>query len=324
MKVFITGATGFIGRRLVKLLLDKKIEITALVRNTGHGLPAGVKTVHGDILEPGSLTGVTESFDRLYHLAALVSFDPGKRAALIRVNAEGTRNALELAVKLKVSSSVVVSSACTFGISKEPLELLNENSIPSNEMINANPYMESKLAQEKSALEFADRLKVVIVNPTTVYGPGDRTLNSGTVIKTVAKAPVMPVTPGGSNVIDVDDVAEAIFLAGEKGSNGKKYIIGSENLSYKAIFDTISRHTGHRPLFVPLGKWTYQPLRIFAGVFQKLTGSRLITPQIVGDMFYYKYFSNELAKKDLGWAPAYKFSESVTRALAYYRTEGLL
>lgn len=323
MKVFVSGATGFIGRRLVEKLNRKGIRVIALVRNDGHGLPDGTQTVCGDMLVPESLGKSGLGCDRLYHLGGMITFDPRKRDILIRVNGDGTKNVLEAAKRWNVERLVVVSSACTVGLSYSRDRLLDEDDPVVEKFVRDNPYMESKVIAEREALRAAKEQIVTIVNPTTVYGPGDYTLNSGTLVLKVARSGVMAVPPGGSNVVDVDDIVEGILMAGERGRTGRRYILGAENLEFGKIFSIIADVVGHRPRLVTLQGWMRRPTEVAVKIIGQLYRSRFLTPQIVRDMFAFKYYSNRRAKQEIGWTPRYSFQQSVERAWAFYRQEGM-
>lgn len=323
MRAFVTGATGFIGRRLVARLHGEGVEVIALVRNERHGLPQEVRIVRGDILSPDSFGEWGAGCDRLYHLAALITFDPRQREELLRVNGQGTSNVLTVARRWNVERSVVVSSACTMGLCYAQDGLQDEDSVPPEELAQSNPYLASKLATERMAMTAARDQSVMVVNPTTVYGPGDRTLNSGTLVLKIARSIVVPVPPGGSNVVDVDDVVEGILAAGERGQSGRRYILGGENLPFAQIFTTIARAVGRHPLPIPVPSWMRGPMAGAARVAGRLTGNRFLTPQIVGDLFAFKYYSNKRAQQELNWTPRYSFQESVARAWHFYRQEGL-
>jgi dihydroflavonol-4-reductase len=324
VKAIVTGATGFIGRRLVGRLREEGTEVVAVVRTDRHGLPEGVQTVCGDILSPESLKDIRGEYDYLYHLAAMITFDAKKREDLIRVNGQGTLNILEAAKRWSVRRSVVVSSACTMGLSYSQDHVLDEEAPVVQKLVKANPYMESKLVAEKEAAYAAEDQTVVIVNPTTAYGPGDWTLNSGTMVTKIARSAVVPIPPGGSNVVDVDDVVQGILLAGERGQSGHRYILGGENLSFAQIFFTITSVVGRRPLMVYLPRWMRKPMSVSAWVAGWVVGSRFLTPQIIGDMFAFKYYSSRRAEQELGWSQRYSFRDSIERAWSFYQREGLV
>jgi dihydroflavonol-4-reductase len=184
--------------------------------------------------------------------------------------------------------------------------------------------MASKILAEAEACKASKDQQVVIVNPTTVYGPGDASLNSGTLIKKIAQSFIVPIPSGGSNVVDVDDVIEGILAAASDGLNGQRYILGGENKSFQQIFTTVSDCLNHKPKWIPLLKWLKYPMVTAATIFAAFSKSRFITPQIIEDMFAYKYYSSHLARNEIGFEPRYDFSATIDRALSWYMKEGLI
>lgn len=324
MKVFVTGATGFIGRALIKRLIAEGNEVIALVRKRDHNLPKDVHVIYGDILYPDSFSNAGFGCHRLYHLAAMISFDQRKRKELLLVNGIGNSNILSASLRWNIESTVVVSSACTMGLSYRKEHLLNEESPLDDRIIKNNPYLESKLAAERVALNASSYAKVVIVNPTTIYGPGDWAMNSGTLIKKIAISRFLPVPPGGSNVVDIEDVVEGIILSGEKGVSGRRYIIGGQNLTFREIFTQILEVTGRKSLLISVSPLFRRPLSLMADIIGKLTNSRFITSQIIEDMFAYKYYSTKLAASQLGFKAGYTFAQSIERAWPFYLKNNLI
>ena len=324
MRALVTGATGFVGKRLVGKLCDQGIEVFALVRNAAQPLPEGVKPVVNDIRSPGlpALSGL--SVDRVYHLAALITFDPRRRNELLQVNGEGTANILGAARRCHAESTVVVSSACTIGLSGSRDLWLDEDSSSPIELAQTNPYLESKLLSEKAAFEASGDQRVVIVNPSTIYGPGDYTLNSGTLILKVAGARILPVPPGGSNVVDVDDVVEGIVAAGEKGRTGRRYILGGANLTFGEIFAVVANAVKARPAFVPLPRLMRRPMAMAAGIIGAVSHNRFITAQMIQDLFAFKYYSSLRSRQELGWSATRSFEKSVEAAWDFYKRQGLV
>ncbi|MEE9294090.1 MAG: NAD-dependent epimerase/dehydratase family protein [Phycisphaerae bacterium] len=337
MRAFVTGATGFIGRRLVERLLQAGDEVTALVRPTlPHGrvsdgesrivLPPPVRVVHGALCDHvKSLQSAMTGCDIVYHLAARISFDAAELEQLLQINAGGTRNVLMAAKAASVVRTVVVSSACTIGLSHHGDRLLDESARCDQSLPQRNPYMRSKLAAEAHAFEAARAGQdVVVVNPTTVFGPGDRSLNSGTIVRQMARARVMPVPPGGTNVIDVDDAAEGIRAVGLRGRSGRRYILGGSNLRFQQIVERVAEVIGRRPLLVPLPSMARHPMAAAAWAVQRISRSRLITPQIVADTFAFKFFSSRRAESECGWRAQRDFTSTLAAAWDYYRREGLI
>jgi dihydroflavonol-4-reductase len=326
MKIIVTGATGFIGKLLVEYLVARGDDVIALIRKeTDKQLfPDHVTFALGDICDEDSLGNAGAGCDYLFHLAGMITFDPSQRNDLIRVNGRGTETILTFAEKWGVKRSVVVSSACTSGLSFSCTELMTEDSNPDKDTVKRNPYMESKVMQEKAAFSASRKQDVVVVNPTTVYGPGDSSLNSGSLIKKLYTSSLVPVPPGGSNVIDVADVVRGILAAADHGMSGKKYILGNENLQFASIFSAIEKVTGCHPVKAPLPPWMKQTMGWAAWCAGKLTDSRFMTPQIIEDLFAYKYYSNLRAVQELSWTPEFSFVESVSRAWGFYQSHHLI
>ena len=324
MKVFVTGAGGFIGRRLVERILAEGEQVVALVRRAGRPLPSAVHIVEGDITRGDSFRSALKGCERLYHLAARITFDPRERESVFNVNATGTGTVLREAALAGIGRVVVVSSACTLGLSESADVLLNEDSSASAALEAGNPYLASKVAAERIAFRAAEDLDIVIVNPTTAYGAGDWSLNSGTLVAQVARSPVVPIPPGGSNVVDVDDVASGILAAGARGQRGKRYVLGGQNLPFHSLFDTVADVVGHRPLFIRIPGWTREPLARAASIAGAVTGNRFLSAQMIRDLFTFKFFSSERARKELLWEPARSFRQSLEAAWDFYRREGLI
>lgn len=322
--ILVTGATGFLGQALCRTLRDQGASVTALSRKPGrHPLP-GLRAVLADVAAPESLDAARAAYDEIYHLAGLVSFDPAQADHLQAVNAGGTDNLLRAARAWGAGRVVVVSSACTIGLSRTPEAVLDETAPPRADLAGRNPYMASKLAAEALAREAARQGQdVVVANPTTVYGPGDYSLNSGSLVLSVARSAVVPVPPGGSNVASLHDTVAGLVAAARQGRTGERYILGGANLPFATIVDTVASVVGRRPVCVPVPRLARPLLSFAARVLQTVTHSRLLTPQIVEDLFSFKFYDNAKARRELGWTPTQSFGEAVALAWEFYRREGL-
>jgi dihydroflavonol-4-reductase len=287
-------------------------------------LPAEVNVIYGDILHPESFFQLGRGIDILVHLAAMITFDPHKIADLMEVNGKGTANVLDAARSWGVNRSIVVSSACTLGVADYGHQVLDENNLPAAEMIAKNPYMASKIAAENEVARRVSDQFIIVVNPTTVYGAGDWRLNSGTLVKRIAGSELLPVPPGGSNVVDIDDVVEGIMKAISNGKRGEKYILGGVNMTFSQIFSEIALVTGKRPFFVPLPRWTRLPMAMAASVLGRFMDGRFITSQIIDDMFKYKFYSIQKAGSELLWEPKIEFTRSIENAWKFYAENGLV
>jgi dihydroflavonol-4-reductase len=167
-------------------------------------------------------------------------------------------------------------------------------------------------------------LDVVVVCPTTVYGPGDRTLNSGTLIGRIARGGVIPVPPGGCNVVDVRDVASGVVAALRRGRSGERYVLGGWNLTFREVFRTVASVTAASPLLVPIPAAARQPAMLAARLLQLVRDNPLLAPDLIGNLFGYKHACSDKARGELGWTAARPFRRSVEDAWTFYRREGLL
>jgi len=326
----ITGGAGFLGNALINVLLQENWEVVALAHKRFDSLAKlPVSVIHCPLHEVDDLSQAMSGCQALFHLAAMVSFRASDRAQLHEVNVAGTVAALKAAHKAGVARAVITSSACTLGTRPSPTVV--DESIPcAKQWREHNVYLDSKAAQEEATLQFnSPEMETVILNPTTVFGPGDWSLNSGTIIKVVKQGRLVPVPPGGTSTIDVEDVAAGILAAFKEGRPGERYVLTAQNLTFYQVYQTIADVLGRRPLFVPLPKVSRPILELAAkayGYAAHVTGRNetLITPQIVGDAFEYKWYSAEKAQRELQWSARYCLAESVERALRFYHEERLL
>lgn len=329
-KIFVTGATGFIGSNLVKRLVNNENEVTILVRpDSEHPLISSlnIKEVTGDITDVESIKKGMQNCDYVYHVAAFISFNKYDYDKLYPINVLGTRNVVDAALELGIQKLVHTSATATIGISKSKNILLDESSscICENDV-----YAQTKRLAELEVLQACKKgLNAVIVNPSTVYGQGDRSLNSGMIIKNIYNSRVKVAPPGGTSVVSVDDVVEGHILAMEKGKSGERYILSDENLEYIDLFNRIARAINAKEVKIKIPLALHYPAFLSALIMEKglnLLNIRpwLLTPQIISSAFKYRYFSSAKARKELGWKPEVNFETAVKNALEFYRSENFL
>jgi nucleoside-diphosphate-sugar epimerase len=256
---FVTGATGFVGGRLVAELVRRDDRVRALVRANSdrEGLEdERIAVVVGDIGDPPSLRAGMEGCSGVFHLAAYArnwARDPG---TFFDLNVGGTRNVLAAARAVGIARVVFTSTMVTFG--PTPPGVVGDETMPRSTPRFFTEYEETKTAAEREALALAgDGLPVVIVNPTRVYGPGKLTEgNSTTIMLDLYDRGRFPfLLAAGVNVANyalVDDLVRGHILAMEKGRAGERYILGGENVSLARLFDLVDEVTGRRHLRVSL------------------------------------------------------------------------
>lgn len=249
MKIFITGATGFIGTRLVDYLTRTDHELFCLVRKTNSQARERLKNlrvnvVEGDVRDKASILQGMNGCDWVIHLAGLYSFWEPDNKLFKAVNVDGTRNVMECVLETKVKKVVHVSSVVTFG--KPADEPFTEESVEG-------PVMFSRYSQTKHEGDlvvwdlFRNKgLPVVVVYPTSVCGAGDPKASGQYVSDLVHKRlPATVFKKSSLTFVHVKDVAEAIVRAAEKPGNiGEKYLVGKNPVTFAEVNKMISEISG--------------------------------------------------------------------------------
>ncbi|MFH1055308.1 MAG: NAD-dependent epimerase/dehydratase family protein [Candidatus Altiarchaeota archaeon] len=322
-KVFVTGASGFIGSNLVRRLVEDGHDVSAMMnRHPYHPLLEGVKfeRVVGNLTEPTSFREALAGCDTVYHCAALITFRGGYNEPY-KVNVEGTRNILDVSLGARVRRFVFTSACVTLGISKSPDVVLDESSkfAPPKSWVYAN----TKHLAEEMVMSYSKKgMDTVSLNPSTVYGAGDHSLNSGFTIKKVAEGKAIFAPPGGTSYVSVNDVVDAHILAMNKGVSGERYIISRENLTYKELFNRIADAVKSTRV-----KYVLPKILRYPAYYPMVAIEQLITPPIpsrlIDELFIFKYYNNQKAVRELVWAPKEDLGAAVLEAVEYYRKYNL-
>jgi dihydroflavonol-4-reductase len=321
VKALVTGATGFIGSHVVAALAAAGHEVRAFDPRTPAEVPAGVEVVAGDVLDADALARAAQGCDAVFHLAALYSYARVHARAMQAVNVGGTRAVLDAAARAGVRRVVHTSSCATCGpVAGRAATEADEP--PRWEL--AVPYKRTKLEGERLALDAArDGLDVVVVNPTTPVGPGDRRPTpTGKMVADVARGRARAYLTGAAlNVVAVEDVAAGHLLAFQHGRSGERYLLGGENLSLREVFAIVARAAGRRPpgIGVP---WplAYGAARLGDAAL-RLVGREpsLLVVDEVRLARLPMWFDDTRARSELGYEsrPAKQALESAVRAAAY-------
>ena len=273
--VFVTGATGFLGSYLVRNLLHRGFTVKALRRKNSDLSLLGdqanrVTWVTGDLLDITSMEEALDGVTKVYHAAAIVSFDPKLRSRMMKVNVEGTANVVNLSLAHQVKKLVHVSSVSALGKVKQNA-LIDENSDWENSKYNTN-YGLSKFLSEKEVWRgIAEGLPAVIVNPSLVMGAGRWSDSSVKIFRRVANG-LSFYTKGSTGYVDVRDVAECMVRLMESNIQGERFVINAENLSYEEVLLEIAEKLGVRMPGVLLQGPLIYVARIFDLLKSRLTG----------------------------------------------------
>ena len=241
--VLVTGASGFLGWHVAKLLLQRGDSVRALVRPGSRVRDLDAEPITGDLRAPESLGRAVDGCGLVFHVAAdyrLWARDPRE---LYRSNVDGTRHLLEAARRAGVERVVYTSTVGCIGI---PGQSLGDENTPVSLADMAGAYKRSKFLAEQVALQFArEGLPVVIVNPTAPVGDHDvKPTPTGQTVLDFLNGKMPAFIDTGLNIVDARDAAQGHLLACERGRIGERYILGSENLTLAQILQTLAKITG--------------------------------------------------------------------------------
>ncbi|HEX9696666.1 MAG TPA: SDR family NAD(P)-dependent oxidoreductase [Actinomycetota bacterium] len=304
MRALVTGGTGFIGGRLVRRLVERGHDVTALVRSPDRaaGLKElGVTLAGGDVTEPATLEGPVRKADAVFHLAAWYEMGVTDRTKMYQVNVRGTEHVLKAAIEAGTPRIVHCSSVAALG--GGPVgDILSETTRHSGSF--GSVYEETKWQAHDVAARFAaSGAPIVTVMPGAVYGPGDPSA-LGAMIRLYAKGWLIacPFQDGGFSWVHVDDAAEGMIAAYEKGRDGQEYVIGGENASIRDLFTQLAPITGIRAPRVEVPRWAIRasiPLSPLVGRFLG-AGPRIVKDSLASMRGSWMAFSTK-AETELGY-----------------------
>jgi dihydroflavonol-4-reductase len=312
----VTGATGFLGGHVTRLLIQRGDEVRALVRpGSDLGSLAGLElsTVRGDVGDRRAVRRALRGVDRVFHLAGTTNLRL-PRAAVFALNVEGTRNVLEEALRSGVQRVVYTSSVAAIGPSRKGSVATEANVWDAARY--GIPYVDSKHEAEEMVLELADRgLPVVVVNPAHVLGAGDRGRSSTALVRRFLRRQIPAYVDGTLNVVGVEDVARGHLLADERGALGQRYILGNRNFTLDRLFTDLARLSGVEP---PSVKLPLHVALIMVRAGQLVAGGYMPAPSEVRAASLHWAFSSAKAKRELGWRTS-PHEDCLEETIAWYR-----
>lgn len=329
MKAFVTGATGFLGSHVARVLAEQGSDLRLLVRPTSdlrnlEGLNAD--RVAGDLRDPASIEKALSGCDVVFHVAADYRLWVRDPAEMYRSNVEGTRSLLEAARKQGVRRVVYTSSVATMGFtSKTNYGNVADEQSPVLLADMIGHYKRSKFMAEQVAVEAArSGVDVVIVNPTTPIGERDiKPTPTGRIVVDFLKRKFPAYVETGLNLVDATECARGHVQALEKGRAGERYILGGENLTLKQILDRLGAITG---LKSPTVKLPYF-FALATGVVDEMVMGRLLgrEPRATIDAVRMgrkmMFVSSAKAERELGWRTV-PVEGALRRSVEWFRANG--
>jgi dihydroflavonol-4-reductase len=314
----VTGASGFIGWHVARMLLQAGHRVRALVRPGSQVREIEVEAATGDLRDPESLRRAVAGCGQVYHVAADYRLWAARPEELYESNVGGTRNLLDAARDAGVGRVVYTSTVGCIGI---PPGGVGDETTPVGLEEMAGAYKRSKFLAEQAALEFArGGTPVVIVNPTAPVGSHDvKPTPTGKIVLDFLKGDMPAFIDTGLNLVDVEDVARGHLLAAEKGRPGERYILGCENLTLAEILGRLARLEGRKAPRIRLPYGVAYAAGVASTTWANLTGSAPRVPLDAVRMARKKMFvSHEKAKRELGYNPS-GVDEALKSALEWFR-----
>jgi dihydroflavonol-4-reductase len=326
MKVFLTGATGFLGSHVARVLAEQGAELRLLVRRSSNlrnleGI-AGER-VEGDLCQPQQLRPALSGCEAVFHVAADYRLWIPDPHPMYQANVEGTRGLLAAARAAGVRRFVHTSSVATMGFTANGRPADEASPVALADMIGH--YKRSKFLAEQAAFEAArGGQDVVIVNPTTPVGERDiKPTPTGRIVVDFLKRKFPAYVDTGLNLVDATECARGHVLAFEKGRSGERYILGGENLTLKQLLDKLGAITG---LPSPRVKLPYF-FALAAGVVDELVTGRLLgrEPRATIDAVRMgrkkMWVSSAKAERELGWKTQ-PVEDALRRSAEWFREHG--
>jgi nucleoside-diphosphate-sugar epimerase len=333
--ILVTGATGLVGSHLLYALLQKHTSVVALCRKDSHrafveevfahysadgeSLAKRIEWRVADLLDVGALEDAFEGISHVYHCAAMVSFTAGDAGHMMEVNQLGTANVVNVALHKGVKHLVYVSSVAALGRS-------GENGIISEETEWTESKHNSAYAKSKYNAELEvwrgmqEGLSASIVNPGIIFGPGDWSEGSPALVKKIADG--FPYyTLGTNGFVDVRDVVDVMQLLMERKISEERFVLVSENLSYKKVFEFIAEGLEQEPPQKEAQAWKGAVLWRLEKLRTTLFGGKpLITEETARSAASTYYYENAKVRKMLSFEFR-PMSEAIQQTAALYKKQ---
>ena len=324
MKLFITGATGFVGTHLVNRLMETEHELNCLVLEADDitGLKAGgAHFITGDVTDRRSLIEGMSGCDWVVNLANIYSFWEPDDRIYTEVNVGGTRNVMEAVLETGVSKVLHVSTSLVYG--KPTDEPFTEGSVPGP--VRFSKYAQSKYEGDQVVWELYEEkgLPVVMIYPASILGPGDHKASGQYVQDLIHRR--LPASVFHDSVITfvhVRDVAEVIVSSLEKEDNlGEKYLVGSHPVTFREFNSLISEVSGAKPPKIGLPDWLVMTNALLLSGLARLTKKPPMNGMSTDQMHTMKEgfsFDGSKAERELGvtYTPIRK---ALAEAIASYQ-----
>jgi dihydroflavonol-4-reductase len=328
VKTLVTGAAGFIGAHVTRLLRERGREVRALLaprEDASPITPYEVEVVRGDVRDAAAVRDAVRGCTRVFHLAALYKLWLPDDQVMFDVNVIGSQNVLGAARAEGVERVVYTSSIAAIGARADGAPA--DETTAFNLWRSSNAYVQSKYLSEEVAKGFArEGLPVVVVNPAFPFGVGDRAPTpTGEILCNVLRRRSPGLIDGGFNAVDVEDVAAGHLLAEEKGRVGERYILGNHNFTFREFVELIAKVTGRSLPRRTLPYGLYYGVAAIAELVSEHVTQRppIATRKTVAYVHRRLFFDVSKARSELG-LPQTDIAVTIRKATTWFERNGYL
>src|SRR5918999_4582316 len=319
----VTGGTGFLGSHLVRqLVADGSKDIRVMATSIPDWLVGlGVETFEGSVTNEDDVKKAVEGISDVYHLAGKVSRERKDAREMYKVHVEGTRLLCDAAKAADVKTIVLASTSGTIAVTKDGEVIPDESYTPPLEIISRWPYYASKSYQEMAALErFNGKgLRLVIMNPSLLLGPGDDRLSSTKLILDFMARKISAVPTGGVSFVDARDAARTFRTAMKKGRHGERYLLGAANWTFSKFFGRLERLTKvSAPRLALPSRFAITGANLVDSFFKQWDMASPVEPGAIEMAQYFWYLNCSKATRELSFKPRDP-GETLHDTVAYLR-----
>lgn len=326
-EVLVTGGSGFLGAWLIRRLLDDGHKVRCLVRPSSdrselEGL--NCEFVFGDVTDLESLKKSFQGQDAVFHLAGLIAYKRAERPAMQKINVDGTANVIQAVQFAKVKRLVHLSSVVAIGAGFTPDQILSEESNYNVGHLNMG-YFETKRQAEALVVNAvrSGSIDAVILNPSTIYGPGDARKGSRKNQLKVAQGKLKFYTSGGVNVVPVQNCVDGIIRGWQKGRSGERYILAGQNMRIKELFEIIANCAGVPAPTLQIPNFVLHIIGILGDILTDFGLKAGVSRENAWTATMYHWFDSTKAQKELGFDPG-SSRQAIEQSVEWSRKMGLL
>lgn len=320
MDILVTGASGFIGNRLVERLIDCGHTVSTCGRQTTAGsrlYSLGTKHHQGDICNPEFVDRITTGKEAVFHLAGLVSYRRADYNKLFTTNVTGTKTVMQSCLQNGVGRVIHMGSIAGMGIPNEG-EIGNEE-IRYNLQGHGLYYCDTKYEGEQEVMRYAAQgLPVLALNPGITFGDGDTHPHHHTIFRAMSSGWLLGYPIGGVMFSDLEDVVATCIKALERGRTGQRYVLGSANMTFKHAAEELAEVLGGRKPQLAIPGWLSEGAGILCeSVCSALKRKSPLTWQVAWLSQRKIFFSSQKAIEELGHKQT-SFSDTLRRVAPFY------